>query len=243
MDINEIMDHLICIGDDTLYYRDANDQVQLTPIGNRARFYEEGYDATDLMDGIRDKTILNDVKSFGRSSPTYNMTNLTHLQDLCVSRLGQDFEMIANEYHRWLVNVSRRTTADGNKPPKDPSEMTETDKRKLLDAARDKRIADEFGSNVRYFRGLTLTSKETIEIQYCLNAKVLKTPADRHNWVHDNAYKLARVGFEEIAKDPHYRRKLSKDFRYFPNNVTITTTGDVFIEFNAKNVESLKHEK
>ena len=38
MDINEIMDHLICIGDDTLYYRDANDHVQLTPIGNRARF-------------------------------------------------------------------------------------------------------------------------------------------------------------------------------------------------------------
>ena len=249
MDITDIMGRLICIGNDTLYYRDQNNAVQIKPIGNRSNIIGLGYSASDLIDGIYDKHIIHDIKSHQRDRESCAATNLVHCQDLCVSRKGQDIEMIYNEYHRWLNNVIRKAKVSKpnvTKPPVDPEttkpeeNITKADRDRYVRDTIDYDIYQVFGATIRYFRGLVRVTKETIEIQYTLNSKELRTAAARQAWVNNNTKRLAQVGFHEICKNPIWKSRLRNDVRYVPIGVAVSAYGDVFIEYEIREPKEVK---
>lgn len=244
MDLSEISRSLICIGDGSIYYRNRRDKVTITPMVSAAKIVSEGLDPERFADGIYEKTILAELSTFNRNRSGCHKTNLTHLQDLCISREGQDFDMVFAEYHRWLSNMKNtrcynqkraEAKANGESPKslnRNPATMSEMEKARYREAMRDERMRAEFNDAIRYFNGITKCRSDQIEIQYLLDRTVLKTVKERSDWVHANGQRLAKIGFQELCKEPRWKAKLKPEYRYVPGDVTIMPTGDVFIEFN-----------
>ena len=246
MDIERIARRLICIGNEMLYYRAEQNKIAMRPLADYDLPTRDRY---ELYDGIYDQLILEDIANHKRNEVRYMGTNLVHCQDLCIKRVGKPVDKVYVEFHKWLETVTHRNQEQKDKYREATKRSAESLERYIADQdsenakkrerakTRDEKISSLFDSYVRYFRGLSRVSANTIEIQYALNVKLLRTEAARRAWVRANGYKLAQIGFHEICSEPNWRSRLDPNKRYYPGDVTTTPTGDVFIEFNAKEVK------